>query len=246
MLHCANLNAVRFEAALLGYPLHEVREFKSAFLQRPFYFIVVMWGERFRTYFVDLCLPTLLAPGNFPALRARERSRLLVCTRPEDWAALQDTPVFGLLQQYVEPVYIEIPACPAGVSGCVHMGIGHRRGCEMAYAANAYPFVLTPDCIFSDGMMARLQELALQGIELVLVPVLRFEEEALFGQLEKAGISTQRRNGNVTPIALANRDLVRMALASMHSGPKPTSGTLRISSVRRPPRGGACRTKTAS
>src|SRR5438067_8102775 len=107
-------------------------------LERPFYFIIVLWGERFRNYFVDLCLPTLLSPGNLPALKTRERSKFLICTRPEDWAALQVTPVFRLLEEYVEPVYIEIPECPPGVSGCVHMGIGHRRGCEMAYAVKAF------------------------------------------------------------------------------------------------------------
>ncbi len=203
-------------------PLPELDKPSSApaVLERPFYFIVVLWGERFRNYLVDLCLPTLLSPGNLPALKTRERSRFLIFTRPEDWAALQKTPVFGLLQQYVEPIYIEIPACPPGVSGCVHMGIGHRRGCEMAYAAKAYPLVLTPDCIFSDGMMVRLQELALQGNELVLVPALRFEEEALFEQLEQAGISPSCRNGMAAPITLKNRELVRMALASMHSETK--------------------------
>src|SRR5881227_3035589 len=83
-----------------------------AMLERPFYFIIVLWGERFRNYFLDLCLPTLLSPGNLPALRTRARSKFLICTRPEDWAVLQNTPVFQLLQQYVEPVYIEIPECP--------------------------------------------------------------------------------------------------------------------------------------
>ena len=189
-------------------------------LERPFYFIIVLWGERFRNYFVDLCLPTLLSPRNLPALSTRQRSKFLVCTRPEDWAALQVAPVFRLLEHYVEPVYIQLPDCPSGVQACVHMGIGHRRGCELAYEAKAYPLVLTPDCIFCDGMMARLQELAVQGMELVLAPALRFEEETLFEHLEAAGVAPQRRNGIADPITLKNRDLVRMALASMHSETK--------------------------
>src|SRR5207248_6642580 len=103
-------------------------------LERPFYFITVLWGERFRNYFLDLCLPTLLAPGNLPSLQTKQRSKFLICTRPEDWSALQTAPVFQLLSEHVEPVYVEIRACPPGVPGGVHMGTGHRRASELAYA----------------------------------------------------------------------------------------------------------------
>jgi hypothetical protein len=191
-----------------------------AALDHPFYFIVVLWGERFRDYFLDLCLPTLLAPGNLPALATRQRSKFLICTRPDDWTAMQASPVFRLLERYVDPVYLEIPSCPPGVSPCVHMGIGHRRTCQMAYDAMAYPFVLQPDTIFSNGMIARLQELASQGVELALVPALRFAEEPLFDHLQELGISPRGRKGVAAPITLSSRQIVHMALASMHSETK--------------------------
>jgi len=186
-------------------------------LARPFYFILVVWGEVFRNYFLDLGLPSLLSPGNLPALRTSPRSKFLICAPRQDWAALRSAPVFRLLEQYVDPLHIEIPPCPPGVSGCVHMGIGHRRGCELAYRDKAYPFVLTPDCLFSDGTVVRLQELALAGVELALVPALRFAEEPLFAELQRAGISPHGRNGMAAPITLQSRGLVRMALASLHS-----------------------------
>jgi hypothetical protein len=127
-------------------------------LDHPFYFIIVLWGERFRNYFLDLCLPTLLAAGNLPALTTQPRSNFLNCTRPDDWEAMTASPIFDVLQQYVDPVFIEIPPCPEGVSGCVHMGIGYRRACQLAYENKAYPFVHTPDSMFSNGMIKRLQE----------------------------------------------------------------------------------------
>jgi len=186
-------------------------------LDRPFYFIIVLWGERFRDYFLDLCLSSLLAPGNLPSLATQQRSRLLVCTRPDDWAAINDSRIFQLVKQYVDPVYLEIPPCPADVDGCVHMGIGHCRALQMAYEAQAYPFVLTPDSIFSNGTVARIQELASQGVELALIPALRFAEEPLFENLKKVGIFPRGRNGAPEPISLDSRKLVGMALASMHS-----------------------------
>jgi hypothetical protein len=188
-----------------------------AALERPFYFIVVLWGERFRNFLLDLALPTLLSPNNLPALNTRPRSKFLICTRREDWSAIERAPVFQLLSRYVEPVYVEIPPCPAGVPGGIHMGTGHRLGYGLAHAAQAYAFVLMPDCVFSDGMVARLQELAREGVELVMIPALRFAQEPLFEQLRKAGISPADHDGSAAPIRLQSRDLVRMALASMHS-----------------------------
>ncbi len=189
-------------------------------IERPFYFIVVLWGERFRNYFLDLCLPTLLSPRNLPCLATRQRSKFLICTRPEDWQAIKTSPIFALLQRFVDPLYLEIPPHRSGVLACMHMGIGHRRACELAHAAKAYGFVLTPDLIFADGAIERLQQLASQGVELALVPALRFAEEPLFDHLKEWGITPDAHGARATPIAIDNRKLVSAALASMHSETK--------------------------
>src|SRR5712671_5077782 len=141
-------------------------------IDRPFYFTIVFWGERFRNYFLDLCLPSLLSPGNIPAISAAQRSKFIICTTPADWAAIKCAPIFGLLETYIDPVFVEIPPCPPATAPCMHMANGHRYGCNQAYENNAYPFVLQPDSIFSDGLIRRLQELASQGVQLVLVPAL--------------------------------------------------------------------------
>ena len=185
-------------------------------VERPFYFIVVLWGERFRRYFLDLCLPTLLSPGNLPALATAQRSKFLIFTYSDDFAAIKRAPIFALLEKYVDPVFFEIPPCPVGTSGCAHMGIGHRCGLETAYAAKAYPFVLTPDSVFSDGTVRCLQRLASEGVELVLVPALRFSEELLFDNLRKLGVLPDR-GGVAEPITLTSRQLAHAALRSMHS-----------------------------
>src|SRR4029077_13447596 len=66
-------------------------------VERSFYFIVSFWGEEFRNHFLRLCAPSLLAPGNIPALFGVRRCRLLICTTTEDWKALQADPLFALL-----------------------------------------------------------------------------------------------------------------------------------------------------
>ena len=85
-------------------------------LDRPFYFIIVFWGQAFRNYFLECCLASILSPGNIPALNTSSRSKFLIATRPDDWAALRNAANFKLLERYVEPVFIEIPPCPPGRS----------------------------------------------------------------------------------------------------------------------------------
>jgi hypothetical protein len=187
-------------------------------LDRPFYFIVVLWGERFRKYFLDYCVASLLSPGNLPALNTSRPSKFLIATRPQDWAVMAETRIFQSLKRYVEPVFIEIPACPPGRSGCQHMGVGHSIACDMAHRDKAFAAVLTPDCMLSDGSVARLQELARNGTELVLTAALRFGEEPFLAHLREQGLlADEDRTKTGTPLVLPGRQMVYAAVNGFHS-----------------------------
>jgi hypothetical protein len=187
-------------------------------LERPFHFIVVVWGATFRNYFVRFCLPSLLSPGNLPALATRQRSKFLIVTRPADWAAMQSEPIFELLKQYVLAVYIEIPECPPNRSGCEHMSIGHKLACEYAFRESAYAAVLTPDCMLSEDTISHLQKFAQSGVELVLAAALRFGEEPFFGCLRSRGALPQEGSERWgEPLSISARDMVYAAVRGFHS-----------------------------
>src|SRR5271156_2449586 len=80
---------------------------------RPFYFIVVVWGECFTDYLLNFCIASLLSPNNIPAL-LNSGNKFLIATTDEDWARMQSRPIFQLLKQYIEPVFLRIPPFPAG------------------------------------------------------------------------------------------------------------------------------------
>ena len=187
-------------------------------LDRPFYFIVVLWGERFRKYFLDFCLASALSPGNIPSLHPSRLSKFLIATRPEDWAAMCETRIFKLLEPYIEPVYIEIPPCPPRQSGYQHMSTGHRIACEMAYRDKAYAVILTPDCMLSEGSVARLQELAHGGVQLILTAALRFGEEPFLAHLRDLGVLPgDDRGKSGTPVTITGRQMVYAAVNGFHS-----------------------------
>jgi len=188
---------------------------------RPFYFAVVFWGETFRNYLADYCLPSLLAPGNIPALGGG-RHKFLFCTTPQDWEALSATSVFAALGKHIEPHFIEIPPAPAGRSGCEHMGIGHKLATQMAHRDGAYGVFLTPDLMVSDGTVAALRRHALAGARVVLVAALRFGEEPLFQRLATLGVlkpgnrpSTRAEQG--MPLTITGRQMVAACIHSFHS-----------------------------
>lgn len=187
-------------------------------LDQSFHFIVVVWGERFCDYLLEYCLPSLLSPGNLPALETRPPSKFLIATRPDDWERMRQTAIFQRMAQYVTPIFIEIPPCPEGRSGCEHMGIGHKLCCEMSFQEKAYAMILTPDAMLSDGTIAHLQMLANEGAELVLAVALRFGEEPFLGNLHKTGaIPSESRKQTGRPLVLSGRTLVSAAIDGFHS-----------------------------
>jgi hypothetical protein len=186
-------------------------------LDRSFHFIVVLWGERFRNYFLEFCLASLLAPGNIPALNTSLRNKFLIATRPEDWESMCGTEIFQLAKRYVDPVFIEIPPCPPGRSGCEHMSVGHNAACDMAYREKALALVLTPDCMVSDGSIARLQELAHEGVQLVVAAALRFGQEPFFRNLKSLGVWDEAHDAKAQgPLSISGRQMSYAAVNGFH------------------------------
>lgn len=185
---------------------------------KPFYFIVVVWGKRFRDYLTEYCIPSLLAPGNIPALKNNSKNKFLICTTPEDWQELQKTASFQTLSRYLTPVLLEIPPPPPHVSSCIHMGIGHKLGTDLCFKDKTYGIVLAPDFVLSDNALSTIQSLALQGKQVVLCPALRFAEEPFFQGLDDLGLrSLQTVPNTVTELAITPRQLVQLSLRSFHS-----------------------------
>jgi hypothetical protein len=190
----------------------------AAGLDRPFHFITVVWGKTFSETFLEYCVASLLSPGNLPALQTRQRSKFVIATLPADWERMNATPIFRELEKYVDPVFIEIPPCPAGKSGCEHMGVGHKAACQLAHDEKAYAVIFTPDCMISDGTVRQLQQHAKRGIELVWVPALRFAEEPFLGHLRAWGLITdESRQQTCTPLAITGAEMVNAAINGFHT-----------------------------
>src|SRR5208282_2286173 len=158
------------------------------------------WGERYRNYFVDLCLPSLLSPNNISLLRVEDGHCFLIATTREDWQAIEHLPIMERLRQHAMPTLIEIdlgiqsPTSADGEASAKYASVLQyltpclKKLLEAAYSARAYGFQLCPDTLFSDGIVASLLKYAQAGYHLVLCPALRQTEEAVLVDLQKRGL----------------------------------------------------------
>jgi hypothetical protein len=186
---------------------------------RPFCFIVVVWGEQFRNYFLQYCLPSLLAPGNIPALANSRGAEFIIATTSDDWAAMHRTAIFNELQHHATPVFLELPPQPPERPNWIHSVVGHQLCCEAVFRKKAYRVFTVPDYIYANGAIARLDQLATAGAQAVMINVQpRIAEEAFFANLEAMGLSPRTDSRDTgTPLVYSSRQLVSAALRSFHS-----------------------------
>src|ERR1051325_6114482 len=142
---------------------------------RPFCFLSQFWGKTYRDYFVDYCLPSLLAPNNVPLLRAEDGHCFLIATPREDWEAIEHLPIMQELRSHTTPVLIEMPAPGRSDYGDIlkHQTYSLKRLFEAAYDRKGYGCAVWPDTMLSDGFVAAMQRWVAAGHHLVMQPTVR-------------------------------------------------------------------------
>jgi hypothetical protein len=182
--------------------------------------MVAFWGEHYRDRFTNVCLPSLLAPGNLPRLSADNGHRLLIATTCSDWAAIENLPIMAKLTRYVLPVLVTIPD---EVGGDYAAALSRQTRClkllfEAAYPGRPYGCLLLPDLVVSDGFVAALERYAVAGHRLVLLPALRQVEEDVLAELENSGLTPAGVHGSRTmlPITIPPRTLADLAVRHLH------------------------------
>jgi hypothetical protein len=197
---------------------------EAAQVLRPFFFLIPFWGQRYRDYFVNYCLPSLLAPNNLPLLKAEEGHVFLIATTAEDWRAIEALPIMERLREYALPKLLEIAhpqieTAPGSVNAIEYLSICQRKLVEAAYRERAYGSLLWPDLIFSDGVVASLLRHARAGRHLVLVAALRQIQERVLAELSERDFLSNdvpaSRSGR--PISVPARVLADLQVRHLHS-----------------------------
>jgi hypothetical protein len=87
----------------------------------------------------------------------------------------------------------------------------------MAYREKALALVLTPDCMVSDGSIERLQQLAHEGVQLVVAAALRFGQEPFFQNLKAQGVWAEADTRKpCRPLSISGRQMSYAAVNGFH------------------------------
>jgi hypothetical protein len=186
--------------------------------RRPFYLWMVLWGKQFQNSFLQYCLPSLLAFGNLPSVAKQRALNFVIATTPVDRQELSSTAIFRELQRYVTPTFIDLPSSPPNRPKWLRAVDGKKLCCDFIFAKRAYAIFISPDCLYADGCISRLDTLAREGAEVVLNNAYTIvEEERFFPLLSKSGFATPDRVGDSGIISITPRRLVDIAMQSLHS-----------------------------
>ncbi len=182
-------------------------------LRAGLHFIVPVWGVEYTRCFTELCLPTLLAPGNIPALPFADRHVFQIYTTASDREAIEASPSYRRLVRHMPVAFHQVRVHPQNSdnpysiqSDCFRLAI------RAADAADQAMVFLTPDMIMADGGLRSLAAIADRpNVRAVLGPGVRLVKETVGAAL----LSRHFRPADDS-IAIAPRDLVRLLLTEMH------------------------------
>jgi hypothetical protein len=174
----------------------------------PFIFSTPVWGAGHVGLFLNVGLPSLLAPGNLSGLTGNTENRYLIYTLCEYEKDIRAAPSYQRLTSIlaVEIILIqkEIEVPHRTMSDC-HID-SLRRAEEVGAAAVFIP----PDCVWSDGSMVRLEALSQSGKSVVHVSGVRLDRDGIVPEF--AGRYSEDR----AVLSIEPRDLVAMGLRHLH------------------------------
>lgn len=138
-------------------------------LKKKYDLILTVWGSVYTDLFLNVCLPSLLAPGNLPFLQKNGECRLVVYTRSSDEPRFRQSPVFKQLVLFMRVDFKLKDEMLDTQSAWFSMATCQNDAIRAARERNAYIVFVIPDFVYSDDSFKKLADLAEKGYKGILV-----------------------------------------------------------------------------
>lgn len=165
---------------------------------------VIAWGERFVDKFMNYCLASLLADGNFPALARKRRVVLSVVTTEADRARMAAHPSFARLRQSAEVVFSCFPPEflerreKDGFNFYHFYGLLDHQSVFLAAALRADLYLLPIDCVYSSKTLSNFSSRLEREADCCSIGAIEVEEATLRAWLDADG---RRQPGGVLDLS---------------------------------------------
>lgn len=172
---------------------------------------VAVWGDAYLDSLEHFTLPSLLAPGNLPALQASGDIRLVIFTNEAGAARLAKMPVLVAARAFATVDIIPFPSA-LSVRPEIYklMSALHLACMEIAKATQAHFCFIPPDLVFSHNLLERVDQRMQAGAEVVFVPGLILQMEP-FEEEQSRRFPVENHVLNIPP-----RDLLALGMRHLH------------------------------
>lgn len=177
----------------------------------PFYYVMVVWGDKYIDMLLDVALPCLLAPDNLPTLSNLSESRFLIMTRSCDRARIADSQVLKLLNKTITVEFVDSPWIEEDIPYHLKAARGHQEAARMAAKDGAYCVFLAPDFLLSNGSLRFLVDIAHSGKQAVMTPGIRVVTETILEEI-KSSYPIDPKN----VLNIGSRALVKLCMRHVH------------------------------
>src|SRR5579872_7075346 len=143
-------------------------------------FLLPVWGESYIKRFAALSLPSLIAPGNLPALAAMTDLELCILTGQAEHHLFEPEPAFSLFRRLAPFRFIDIDDLVLDSQYGVTLTFAYLKGIAETGARmlDQYFLLLNSDIVLADGSLQKVAEKILEGPRLILANSLRATAEA--------------------------------------------------------------------
>jgi 2-polyprenyl-3-methyl-5-hydroxy-6-metoxy-1,4-benzoquinol methylase len=175
-------------------------------------FVLPVWGYSYVRYFLECSLPTLLAPGNVPAVVAALPSRFVILTSAEDAAYIREHPAFRRLAASCETELRLIDHLITDGNYSATITLAYVEAVREAGEAmlDICFFFLVSDYIVADGSLGNALRRMQKGISAVVVGNFQVAREDALPWLQ------EQLAGAEQALALPPRVLMQWALNHLH------------------------------
>lgn len=174
--------------------------------------LVPVWGTSFTSQFLEISLPTLLSPGNLPALTEALPCKLIFLTSSTDAADLKDHAAIHYLRSVCDVEFSVIDDLITGDNYSTTITLAYVRAVRAAGDAmlDTCFFFMISDYIVADGSLANVLARMQAGYSGVVAGNFQVVEEGAKGSFFKTFDSGQ------PSMIVRSRELMRWALDHLH------------------------------
>jgi 2-polyprenyl-3-methyl-5-hydroxy-6-metoxy-1,4-benzoquinol methylase len=174
--------------------------------------VLPVWGYRFIRQFLEVGLPTLLAPGNVPALAAALPTRFIILSRLEDEDFIRHHPAFRRLCEVCQTEIRLIDHLITGSNYSTTITLGYTEAIRAAGndMLDTCFFFLVSDYIMADGSLGSALKRIIEGRSAVLVGNFQVVLEDALPWLQ------EQLNRSPSVLAMPPRELLHWAFNHLH------------------------------